>query len=577
MTGRGHTAVHTTPEASRDDAPGTPSDLLKGFVPFPAERAANYRRSGCWTGRTVQGLLRDAATTWPRRTAVTDAAVTGRRLDFAALDAGADRVAGALHSLGIGPGDRVLLQLPNSCSFAVALFGLLRAGAVPVMCLPGHRAAELGHFVDVSAAVALIICDSAGGFDYREMARELCDTHPGLRHVVVEAQADGDIGTDPHFISWSAVEAFDGPAPAAAEINTATPALLLVSGGTTGFPKLIPRTHDDYVYNATASAALCDLSGDDVYLAALPAAHNFPLSCPGLLGAISVGAGTVMLTDPSPESAFATIAEHGVTVTALVPALAKLWAAACDWEPVTPSGLRMLQVGGAKLSADDAAAVRAALPHTRLQQVFGMAEGLLNYTRLDDTDDVVDHTQGRPLSAADEVRVVDENGAEVAPGEEGELLVRGPYTINGYFNADAVNERSFTLDGFYRSGDKVRRFGPGPFEGYLEVTGRVKDVILRGGETVSALDLEEHLLTHPAIWSAAAVALPDEFLGEKICAAIVFRGERLSLAQLHEHLDGRGVAAHARPDMLVPMVSLPVTAVGKIDKRQIAVMIGQKN
>ncbi len=150
-----------------------------------------------------------------------------------------------------------------------------------------------------------------------------------------------------------------------------------------------------------------------------------------------------------PEAAFATIARHGVTVTALVPALAKLWTQACEWEPERPTTLRLLQVGGAKLGADDARNVRAALT-PGLQQVFGMAEGLLNYTRLGDAADIVDNTQGRPLSEHDELRVVDENGDDVAAGEEGELLVRGPYTLNGYFNAERDNERSFSPDGFYR-------------------------------------------------------------------------------------------------------------------------------
>jgi mycobactin salicyl-AMP ligase len=199
-----------------------------------------------------------------------------------------------------------------------------------------------------------------------------------------------------------------------------------------------------------------------------------------------------------------------------------------------------------------------------------MAEGLLNYTRLGDTPEIVDNTQGRPLSEHDELRVVDENGDEVASGAEGELLVRGPYTLNGYFNAASVNERSFSPDGFYRTGDRVRRFD----SGYLEVTGRVKDVIHRGGETVSALDLEEHLLTHPSIWAAAAVPLPDDYLGETICAAVVFSGPPITLTELNTYLDQRGVAAHARPDVLAPMPSLPTTAVGKVDKKATAKHLG---
>lgn len=530
---------------------------MDGFVPFPPDRAARYRAAGYWTGSTVDSVLRRAAAAWPDRIAVIDPVSS---YTFADLDKLADAAAGGFVSIGIAPDDRVLLDLPNSCRFAVALFGLLRAGAIPVMCLPGHRLADLSHFAQVSGAVGLVIADTAGGFDYRPMAEQLVAAHPQLRHVIV----DGDPGP---FVSLTQLPAGEPP-----EIvgDSALPALLLVSGGTTGLPKLIPRTHDDYLYNAAASAELCRLTNDDVYLVSLPAAHNFPLACPGLLGAMTVGATTVFATDPSPESAFATIARHGVTVTALVPALAKLWAQACEWEPVKPTSLRLLQVGGSKLAAEDARHIRATLT-PGLQQVFGMAEGLVNYTRLDDPVELVDNTQGRPLCDADELRVVDEAGTDVAAGVDGELLVRGPYTLNGYFRAEAANARSFTPDGFYRTGDRVRRLA----NGYLEVTGRVKDVIHRGGETVAAADLEDHLLTHPAIRAAAAVPLPDEYLGEKICAAVVFTGDTVTLAELNRYLDGRGAATHARVDAVAAMTTLPTTAVGKVDKTAIAQQLAE--
>jgi mycobactin salicyl-AMP ligase len=535
------------------------SSTLDGFVPFPADRAARYRADGYWAGQTVDSLLTTAAHRWPTRVAVLDAdSGSPRQLSYAQLDERADHAAAGLAALGIAAGDRVLLQLPNGCAFAVALFGLLRAGAIPVMCLTGHRAAELGHFAKVSAAKALLIPDTAAGFDYPAMAQQLSRQHPGLKLVIV----DGEPGS---FVSWSQVCASQDAPPTLGNPDPSSPALLLVSGGTTGLPKLIPRTHNDYVYNAAASAELCKLTSDDVYLAALPSAHNFPLACPGLLGAITVGATTAFLKNPSPESAFGAIARHGVTVTALVPALANLWAQATEWEPEAPTSLRLLQVGGAKLEADDARRIRDTLT-PGLQQVFGMAEGLLCYTRPGDPPELVDHTQGRPLCADDELRIVDEAGQPVPAGTEGELLVRGPYTFNGYFRAEADNARSFDPEGFYRSGDLVRQHA----DGYLEVTGRVKDVIHRGGETVAAADIEEHLHAHPAISSAAAVPLKDPYLGEKICAAVVFTGTPVSLTELNDYLDQRGVAKHARPDVLTAMSALPTTPVGKIDKKAIA-------
>ncbi|MFV8050841.1 (2,3-dihydroxybenzoyl)adenylate synthase [Mycobacterium sp. 48b] len=536
-------------------------ELANGFTPFPEDRAEVYRQAGYWQGKALDSILREAAERWPDKPAVVDA--TGSHT-FAELDALADRIGAALAARGINLGDRFLVQLPNTREFAVATFGLLRAGAVPVLCLPGHRSAELGHFAEVSGAVGLVIPDAIAGFDYRELATQVASEHPRLSHILV----DGDPGS---FQPWSALKDFDG-IPPSFTVDTSGPAVLLVSGGTTGLPKLIPRTHDDYRYNAAACAQACEMVHDDVYLAALPAGHNFPLACPGLLGSMTVGATTVYTDDPSPESAFALINAHGVTVTGLVNALAKLWAQACDWEPVLPTSLRVVQVGGSRMSPDDARFVYQGLS-SGLQQIFGMAEGMLNFTRPGDPVDVVEHTQGRPMSPHDEMRVVDEDGHEVAPGQEGELLVRGPYTLNGYYRAEEANARSFSPDGFYRTGDRVRIFTDGPRAGYVEVTGRIKDVIHRGGETVSATDLEDHLLTHPAVFAAAAVALPDDYLGEKICAAVVFKGAPVSLVQLNEFLDERGASAHARPDVLVPMSTLPATAVGKVDKKKLIAAI----
>ena len=542
-------------------------DLTDGFVTFPADRAAAYRQAGYWTGRPLDSILSNGAANWPDVTAVVDAQ---RSYTFAELDAVADRVAGRLGELGLRAGDRVLLQLPNTTEFAVAFFGLLRAGVVPVMCLTGHRSAEMSHFAGVSGAVGLVITDTAAGFDFRAMAAELRKDHPALRHVIV----DGDPGG---YLSWSALTdpAADGPvtAPNRDHFDPGEPALLLVSGGTTGLPKLIARTHDDYVYTAVASAQEYLMTSADTYLVALPAGHNFPLGCPGLLGAMTVGAPTVFTHDPSPENAFALIDKHNVTVTGLVNALAKVWAQACDWEPVLPKSLRVVQVGGSRMTAEEAEFILDNLT-PGLSQIFGMAEGMLNFTRPGDPVDVLLHTQGRPMSPLDEMLVVDENGDSVAPGEEGELLVRGPNTINGYYRAEEANARSFSPEGYYRSGDRVRIFADGPFAGYVEVTGRIKDVIHRGGETVSASDLEEHLFAHPDIYAAAAVAMPDEYLGEKICVAVVFSGRTLTLAELNSFLDSRGVSSHTKPDMLAPMPSLPKTAVGKVDKKQIIALLG---
>ncbi|MFC8043581.1 (2,3-dihydroxybenzoyl)adenylate synthase [Nocardia sp. NPDC057353] len=521
-----------------------------GYVPFPAAAAAEYRAAGYWTGRTIGGLLTDAARRAPAAPAVlTDSGAW----NYAELDAAADRMAHGLLALGIAPGDRVVVQLPNVPEFATVLFGLVRAGIIPVLTLPAHRRAEIEHLANLAGAVAYVIADELGDFDYRALAAEVRPAVPTLRHVLV-------LGDPGEFTPLAEIPR--EPSSELPAVDPADIALMLVSGGTTGLPKLIARTHDDYAYNAAASAEITQLTAADVYLATLPAAHNFPLACPGILGAVTVGAAFTFVTDPSPESAFAVIEQHRVTVTGLVPPLAQLWTAAVEWEEADLSSLRLLQVGGARLADVNAREVTPALGCT-LQQVFGMAEGLINYTRLDDPSELICTTQGRPMSPADELRVVDENGVDVEPGAEGELLTRGPYTINGYYRAPEHNARAFTPDGYYRSGDLVRRLE----SGHLIVSGRIKDVINRGGENVSCDELEEHLLAYPGVRHAAAVGLPDASLGEKVGAVLVTTGEMPTLAEIKTFLTERGLATYKLPDVLRQAEKLPVTAVGKIDKK----------
>jgi 2,3-dihydroxybenzoate-AMP ligase len=338
----------------------------------------------------------------------------------------------------------------------------------------------------------------------------------------------------------------------------------LLSGGTTSLPKLIARTHDDYAYNARTSAELCRLGPDTVYLVALPASHNFPLACPGILGTLLSGGRVVMLPSPEPERAFAAIAAERVNVTAAVPAIAQRWIRhAREHGAAQLRTLRLLQVGGARLADEIARQVRPVLGAT-LQQVFGMAEGLLNYTRLDDPEDVICTTQGRPLSAGDEVRLVDPLDNDVPDGEPGSLLTRGPYTPRGYYRAAEQNARAFTADGWYRSGDIVRRRP----DGNLVVEGRDKDMINRGGEKISAEEVENLLYQLPQAAQVAAVAMPDPELAERVCVyAVLLPGVTLTLDDLRSAMAAAGAARFKWPERLVIVPELPVTKVGKIDKK----------
>jgi 2,3-dihydroxybenzoate-AMP ligase len=476
----------------------------------------------------------------------------------------ADALASRLtDGLGLRRGDRIVVQLPNCWPFVVLTLGCLRAGIVPVMALPAHRQHELAYLCEHSEARALAVPGVLRGFDHQEMAERLRAGSASLRHIMVA-------GPDVRHTDLTALCAEpDEPAADRERWDAAPPggrdvAVFLLSGGTTGLPKLIARTHNDYSYNARASAGLCRLGQGTVYLVSLPASHNFPLACPGILGTLLSGGRVVMLASPEPQAVFEAVAREGVTITAVVPAVAQRWLAhAAGHGSCQLRTLEVLQVGGARLADELARQVRPVLG-TTLQQVFGMAEGLLNYTRLDDPDEVICGTQGRPLSPGDEVRIVDSAGSDLPDGEPGALLTRGPYTPRGYYRAPEQNARAFTPDGWYASGDVVRRRA----DGNLVVEGRDKDMINRGGEKVSAEEVENLVYRMPGIAQVAAVAAPDAELGERICVFVVPRpGSEISLDAIRDGMASAGVARFKWPERLEVVAELPVTKVGKLDKK----------
>jgi len=529
--------------------------IAEGTVPWPDEFIQRYAAAGYWQGRPLGALLHEAAAARPDAVALVDGEL---RLTYAQLLGRADAAAARLAELGLQPGDRIVVQLPNGWEFVVLTLACLRAGIVPVMALPAHRRTELAYLTAHAEACAIAVPDRLRDFDHQGLAARLVAEVEPLRHVLVAGDQ-----LNPAHVDLRAL-CTPGPAWTGPQPNSRAVAVFLLSGGTTGLPKLIARTHDDYAYNASASAELCGFDAGTGYLVSLPAGHNFPLACPGLLGALLAGGRVVMLGSPEPGRAFTVIAAEGVTHTAVVPAVAGRWLQhAAEHGADQLRTLRVLQVGGARLADELARKVRPVLG-AQLQQVFGMAEGLLNYTRLDDPEEVICTTQGRPLSPDDEVRLVDELDRDIRDGEPGSLLTRGPYTPRGYYRAEEQNKRAFTPDGWYRSGDICRRTP----EGNLVVEGRDKDMINRGGEKISAEEVENLVYQLPAVSQVAVVAMPHPELGERVCVYVVPRaGATVSLHEIRASMDAAGVARYKLPEYLVVVDELPVTKVGKIDKK----------
>ncbi|MGV1835798.1 (2,3-dihydroxybenzoyl)adenylate synthase [Rhizobium rhizogenes] len=532
---------------------------------WPSELAKRYSELGYWRGSELTAPVREQARINPDKVALIDS--FGQSLTYAELNQTADRVASALRKWGLRRGDRFILQLPNVVELVTLLLGSIRAGIIPVMVLPTHRQQEIGHLAKGSGAVAYAITDIEASYDFRSLACLVREAVPSLSKVLVI----GDPGDDPMAISYSALVGSGGDPVKTDDLDPSSVALFLHSGGTGGLPKLIPRTHNDYEYNARASAQLCGFDESTVYLASLSAAHNFPLACPGILGTFIVGGTVVLAREPSPATVFDLIAKHRVTVTAAVPTLAALWLEAREFDDTDLSSLRVLQVGGAKLAPSVATRIHGFMG-VRVQQVFGMAEGLLNFTRDDDPIDIVETTQGRPLSPHDEIRIADDTGAEVADGEVGELWTRGPYTIRGYIAAPEANERSFTADGFYRTGDLVRRLPTG----HLIVEGRAGDQINRGAEKFSAVEIEEYLLDHPAVREIAVIGVSDSNLGQASCAIVRPVETPPTLRELRDFLRNRGVATYKFPDRIRIVDEIPLTRFGKIDRKRLLAQFDQE-
>ncbi len=536
--------------------------MLEGCVPWPPEFVDRYIAAGYWQPRLIGDVPSRTARTHGDREALVGGDL---RLTYRELAVRVDRLAVGLHDLGLRPGERVLVQLPNLPEFLLLYFALARLGVLPIMALPPHRQAEISYLAEFGEAVAYFIPARYRGFDYPALARELWPRLPALRHTVVVGEPAPD---EPGFVPFNALLADVDAAEAASILSAYHPdpydvALFLLSGGTTGLPKLIPRTHADYLYNSEASGDVAGFDANTVYLAVLPIAHNFPLACPGAQATLMHGGKVVLAPTTEPEEVFRLIERERVTHTSVVPAMAIAWLDHPARSRYDLSSLRVLQVGGARLNPEVARRVRPVLGCT-LQQVYGMAEGLLNFTRLDDPDHVIEETQGRPVSPADEVRVVDDAGRDVPRGELGELLTRGPYTIRGYYRAPEHNAAAFTPDGYYRTGDLVRQDAQGNFS----VEGRKKDMINRGGEKISAEEVENHILAHPSVHNVAVVAMPDPVLGERACAFVVLRpNATLTLPELVTFLERRGIAKFKLPERLEILDALPLTSVGKVSKQ----------
>ncbi|MPY71014.1 MAG: AMP-binding protein [Alphaproteobacteria bacterium] len=537
--------------------------MLDGHVKFPPDFAAAYRAKGYWRDRSLRDEFADHVfAPFADRVAAIDGDV---RVTYAGLDAISTRLALNLWDLGLRPLDRAVVMLPNVIEFVYLYFALQKLGAIPICALATHRYHELSQFTHIAQAKLCVAPDRARDFAFAPTIARVQGESRCLEHAAILGEAP------PGFLSFRALLDAEPRCDASVldgiRIDPTDPAVFQLSGGTTGVPKLIPRTHNDYWFNSNLATTVTEVTPESCLLLVLPIGHNLPLACPGLQGFMIRGARVVLSTSARPADVFRLVQEHGVTHIHVVPALLIRWINDPDIGKYDLSSLRMIQSGGQRLQPEIRLKTRALIPSVFVQENFGMSEGTLMFVRTGDPEDVQLETVGRPICEDDEVRLIGEDGSEVAFGEVGELCVRGPYTLRGYYGAAEHNAKVFTPDGFYCSGDLMRQH---PSGNYM-VEGRIKDVINRGGEKISAEEIENLILQHPAVQNVACVAMPDAVLGEKMCACVIPKaGATLDFDSLIGFLEGKEFARHKLPERLELMDDFPLSTFGKVSKKSLA-------
>jgi 2,3-dihydroxybenzoate-AMP ligase len=542
--------------------------MLEGFVPFPSEFAANYRAKGYWQDRSLAQEFDVIYKRFADRTVLIDG---DRHFNYAELDKITTNLALNLLEIGLKPLDRVVPTLPNVHEFVLLYFALQKIGAIPIAALVTHRYAEISQFVNLSTATACVYPEISGDFNFSPVIERVQAENSSLHiRIVLGSPKAGE---------HSLRDLINRPATLAASrltdiiINPMDPCIFQLSGGTTGIPKLIPRTNNDYAYNSKVAASVCEVDAESVLLLVLPIAHNLPLACPGIQGFMFQGAKVVVHSNTRPTEMFELIQKHRVTHLKVVPALLiRLINDPCigDYDL---SSLKLIQSGGQRMQPEVRAKTRSLIPGVFVQENFGMSEGTLMFVRASDSEEVKLQTCGRPVCPDDEVKLLDEDDREVPMGSVGELTVRGPYTLRGYFGVPEYNAKQFTSDGFYRSGDLMRMHPSGNYV----VEGRKKDLINRGGEKISAEEVENLILMHPAVQNAACVPMPDANMGEKMCAFVILKSQQqLTLKELVSFLLTKEIAKFKLPERLEVLADFPVSTFGKVSKKALGELVADK-
>ncbi|HDW2846645.1 TPA: medium-chain fatty-acid--CoA ligase [Escherichia coli] len=528
---------------------------MKVTLTFNEQRRAAYRQQGLWGDASLADYWQQTARAMPDKIAVVDN--HGASYTYSALDHAASCLANWMLAKGIESGDRIAFQLPGWCEFTVIYLACLKIGAVSVPLLPSWREAELVWVLNKCQAKMFFAPTLFKQTRPVDLILPLQNQLPQLQQIVgVDKLAPATSS-----LSLSQIIADNTPLTTAITVHGDELAAVLFTSGTEGLPKGVMLTHNNILASERAYCARLNLTWQDVFMMPAPLGHATGF-LHGVTAPFLIGARSVLLDIFTPAACLALLEQQRCTcmlgATPFVYDLLNL----LEKQPADLSALRFFLCGGTTIPKKVARECQQR--GIKLLSVYGSTESSPHaVVNLDDPLSRFMHTDGY-AAAGVEIKVVDDARKTLPPGYEGEEASRGPNVFMGYFDEPELTARALDEEGWYYSGDLCRM----DEAGYIKITGRKKDIIVRGGENISSREVEDILLQHPKIHDACVIAMPDERLGERSCAYVVLKAPHhsLSLEEVVAFFSRKRVAKYKYPEHIVVIEKLPRTASGKIQK-----------
>jgi non-ribosomal peptide synthetase component E (peptide arylation enzyme) len=543
--------------------------LLDGFTPYRTEDVERYRRLGWWSGLTSGDILDRAADRYPDKEAFVDDTT---RLTFGQAREKVNRLAISLMNLGIEPTERVLVQLPNWNEFVYVYFALQKIGAIDVLLIDRYRPYEINHLIRLTGATAWVLPWKYRKTDYLPVIKEVLKESPQMKNVILARGGDQkDYFSLEALIENAELTKKNLSALAQKRPDPMQVAHMGPTGGTTGLPKVVPRTHNDLICSSEYAARAWEMDAKDTCLLVGPIGHDLTFT-KGFLGSVLTYGKTVFLDSTDLEDICRTIEKEKVTALVWVPTLARRLVGFEGLVNYDLATLKKMHCGGGASLPDLIKDVREKLGCTFFNG-YGGTEGQTTLTRSDDDLEILLTSVGKPTCPYDSYKVIDRDGKELPANTPGELLIKGPGVFTGYYRNPEENEKMFDKDGYFKTGDVATMDG----NGNVTLVGRIKEMINRGGESISAVEVEKLIADHPDVVLVAVVPMPDPEMGERICAYIQPRpGARLHFDDILSFLKGRKASVLHFPERIELIDAMPFTKAEKIDKMALVKDIGEK-